>query len=225
MEEGYRKLVTIMLQELEGLAKEQGASLFSVAETGEEERKEFGLPLAIVLAIRLSDAVVERVVDRPTKLYLHHYKQVNYLLDRMAFLLANYIQKKGKDALPIPASQVTDWARLKGDLSHKKMAYMAGLGWIGRQSLIVSPQFGARIRLVTVLTDLELPAQKPIDAGCGKCLSCIKACPAGAIKNDVADFDLSACKSQLDIFRKEIGQHICGICVKACRGTENSLQI
>ncbi|MBU1261627.1 hypothetical protein KKG61_08510 [bacterium] len=214
-----------MLQELEDLAKEQGASLFSVAETGEEERKEFGLPLAIVLAIRLSDAVVERVVDRPTKLYLHHYKQVNYLLDRMAFLLANYIQKKGKDALPIPASQVIDWARLKGDLSHKKMAYMAGLGWIGRQSLIVSPQFGARIRLVTVLTDLELPAQKPIDAGCGKCLSCIKACPAGAIKDDVADFDLSACKSQLDIFRKEIGQHICGICVKACRGTENSLQI
>jgi len=207
-----------MLQELEGLAKENGASLFSVAETGEEERREFGLKRAIVLAVRLSDAVIERVIDRPTKPYLHHYKQVNYLLDRMALLLANHIQEKGKDALPIPASQVVDWARLKGDLSHKKMAYLAGLGWIGRQSLIVSPQFGARIRLVTVLTDLELPAQKPIDAGCGKCIACIKACPAGAIKDNVADFDLSACKSQLEIFRKEIGQHICGICVKACNG-------
>ena len=206
-----------MLQELENLVKENGISLFSVARTGEEERSKVNLPYALVLAVRLSDAVVERIVDRPTKLYLHHYKQVNYLLDRTALLLANHIQEKGKDALPIPASQVTDWPGLKGDLSHKKMAHLAGLGWIGRQSLLVSPQFGARIRLATVLTDLELPVGRPIDAGCKDCRACIKACPVSAIKERAEDFDLSACKSQLDIFRKEIGQHICGICVKACR--------
>ena len=209
-----------MLRELECLVKENGISLFSVAETPSEERKEFGLPYAIVLASRLSDAVIERIVDRPTKPYLHHYKQVNYLLDRTALLLTLRIQEKGKNALPIPASQVIDWARMKGDISHKKMAHLAGLGWIGRHSLIVSPQFGARIRLVTVLTDLELSVGKPIDAGCKDCRACIKACPAGAIKETAADFDLFACKAQLDIFRKGIGQHICGICVKACRGQD-----
>jgi epoxyqueuosine reductase QueG len=210
-----------MLQELEDLARKQGISLFSVAPTPEEERKKFGLPLAIVLAVRLSNSCLERVVDRPTKPYLHHYKQVNYLLDRAALLLTNYIQEKGKDALPIPASQVIDWTEMKGDLSHKKMAHLAGIGFLGRQSLIVSPQFGARIRLVTILTDIELsPVGRPIDAGCGDCKACIKACPAGAIKDDVTDFDLSACRAQLDIFRKGIGQHICGICVKACRGQQ-----
>ena len=213
--------LTKMLQELEDLARRQGASLFSVASTSEEERKKFGLPFAIVLAVRLSNSCLERVLDRPTKPYLHHYKQVNYLLDRAALLLANYIQEKGKDALPIPASQVIDWTEMKGDISHKKMAHLAGIGWIGRNSLIVSPRFGARIRLVTVLTDLELPVGRPIDAGCGDCRACIKACPAGAIKERAEDFDLSACKAQLDIFRKEIGQHICGICVKACRGQDN----
>lgn len=217
MEERFRE-ADAELGELEDLAKKEGASLFSVAPTPEEEKRKFGFPVAIVLAVRLSDAVIERIEDRPTRLYLHHYKQVNYLLDRIALLLASYIQEKGKEALPIPASQIVDWTNLKGDLSHRKMAYLAGLGWIGRQNLLVSPQFGARIRLVTILTDLELPVKEPIDASCGECTACIEACPAGAIKDEVAEFDLSACKSQLEIFRKEIGQYICGICLKACRG-------
>jgi ferredoxin len=59
---------------------------------------------------------------------------------------------------------------------------MAGLGCQGKSLLLVNPEVVPRIRLVTVLTDLDLPADQPLPNGCGKCRECAKACPAGAIK-------------------------------------------
>jgi epoxyqueuosine reductase QueG len=64
-----------------------------------------------------------------------------------------------------------------------------------------------------------LPTDNPIEESCGECRECIDACPAGAIKESAAELDISACKAQLETFRKRpgIGHHICGICVKVCR--------
>jgi epoxyqueuosine reductase len=73
---------------------------------------------------------------------------------------------------------------------------------------------------VTVLTDAPLEAGKPLEGDCGDCRACVAACPAGAIHASSKDFDLSACKAKLDEFVRLqfIGQHICGVCVKACKG-------
>ncbi|OGP84559.1 MAG: hypothetical protein A2Z08_03840 [Deltaproteobacteria bacterium RBG_16_54_11] len=176
------------------------------------------LPFGISIGVRLADAVLEDIADHPTVLYLHHYRQANYLLDRIAFDVAAIIQRAGGKAIPIAASQIVDWEGQRGHLSHKALAQAAGLGWRGRNNLLVNPTYGARVRLVSILTDLTLQTDTPLEDSCGTCRRCIAACPAGAIQEDVREFDHLACFEKLKEFRNtyNVGQYICGVCVKAC---------
>ena len=119
---------------------------------------------ALSLGKRLVTGVLDDIQDGPTPLYFHHYRQINYFLDRGAMLVASRIQDLGFRAVPIPASQVIDWPKQRAHLSHKKVGEMAGLGWVGRNNLLVTPQFGSQFRLVTVLTDMPLEAGDPSKA-------------------------------------------------------------
>jgi len=229
-------IVGLMEQEnykrLKELALSEGASLFGVTRCDNLDhslteifpQEIADLTFAISIGVRLSDKVIDTIVDHPTKLYLHHYRQVNYLLDRIALLLSGFIGQLGYKALPIPASQVVDWENQRAHLSHKLVASMAGLGWIGRNNLLVTPEWGARVRLVTVLTDIPLLVDKPLLQDCGNCTKCLNICPAGAIKEKKENFDHLACFEQLKKFRKEwnIPHYICGICVRVCQGKQKS---
>jgi len=200
-------------------------SLFGVADLA-EIKHEFNLPKVsvekfsrgIALGKRLLDAVMEEIKDKPTTLYFHHYRQLNFFLDRGAFLLSSRIQDLGYLALPIPASQITDWKKQESHVPHKKIGYLAGLGWLGRSNLLVNPDMGSRFRLVTILTDMPLTTDKPLEQDCGSCRACINVCPAKAIHEDVADFDHWMCFDKLKEFRNSgvVGQHICGVCIRAC---------
>jgi epoxyqueuosine reductase QueG len=173
---------------------------------------------AVVMGIRLADDVLEGITDRPTPLYFHHYRQANYFLDRAAFDVALLLQNAHYSALAVPASQVISKDPMRGLVCHRTLGWAAGLGRRGRNNLLVHPVYGARVRYVSVLTDAPLEAGKPDDSDCGDCRECVKACPVGAIHESMEDFDLKACKAELDEFvhLPFIGQHICGICVKAC---------
>jgi len=213
----------------------QGISLFGVADIRPFKKDSMCISRQIIdsfdsgisLAARLSDAILDEIEDKPTQLYFHHYRQANFFLDRVAFGLVQFIQELGYNALPIPASQIIDWENQRGHLPHKKVAIEAGLGWMGRNNLLVNPAYGARIRLVTVLTNLPLKHDRPIEGDCGDCRRCLAVCPAGAIKERQEDFEHLRCFEQLRLFRKRdnIAQYICGVCVKACKGTlKNSEQ-
>jgi len=182
------------------------------------------LRTGIALGVFLSDGVLEDIIDRPNRLYLHHYRQANYFLDRSALGLARRIEAMGARAVPIAASQTIDWTTQRGHLSHKEVARRAGLGWIGRNNLLVTPQRGSRVRLVTVLTDLPLATGHPLERNCGDCRDCLQVCPAGAIREDPAEFDHRGCFEQLKVYRNSLnlGHYICGVCVKACRGGRGS---
>jgi len=142
-------------------------------------------------------------------------------------VMASAIQDLGYQAMPIPASQLVDWKAQKGHLSHKHLARAAGLGWIGRNNLLVHGEFGSRIRLVTILTDLPLKSNSPSESNCATCQSCLAACPVGAIKERPEDFDHTRCYEQLRAFAKTLhfSHNICGVCVKACRGNRNAERI
>lgn len=214
-------------EKLKEFSVDLGFSLFGVADIA-EIKHEFNLPKVsvekfsrgIALGKRLLDAVIEEIKDRPTTLYFHHYRQLNFFLDRGAFLVASEIQDLGFQALPIPASQITDWKKQQSHVSHKKIGYLAGLGWIGRNNLLVNPDKGSRFRLVTILTDMPLATDKSLDQDCGSCRACISLCPAKAIHEDVTDFDHWLCFDKLKEFRNSgiVGQHICGVCIRACPG-------
>jgi len=214
--------------DLARLAAERGAAAFGVAdlapllalEPALLDRVGPGFVTAAVAAVRLQSAVLDTVTDRPSILYFHHYRQANVRLDEMAWSLAERIRAAGGRALPVPASQILARDPMRGHLSHKLLGRAAGLGYLGRSTLLVHPRFGAQLRLVSVLTDLALPPDAPAGGDCGACRACIAACPAGAIRERREDFDLEACFRKLTEFSRLpfIGQHVCGVCVKACGG-------
>ena len=206
---------------------EQGADLFGVADIS-RIKDEFQIPAqilekfdrALCLGIRLSSDILEEIKDYPTRLYFHHYRTVNTLLDQVALKVCNYLQKKGYSALPIPASQILDWRNLKAHLSHKKLGVLAGLGWIGRNNLLVNRVLGSQFRLVSILTNMPLKSDKPQNEDCRDCRICINACPSQAIRENPAEFDHLRCFEKLKEFQKQrlVDQYICGVCVNACRG-------
>lgn len=221
LEENYNKVKQVALQ--------AGISLFGVADL-EGLESEFritpdriykGLKYGISMGYHLSDRILEGIEGKPNQMYLFHYKRVNGLLDEAALKVVAFIQDQGYDALPIHASQVVSWEPpMTGHVSHKMIGRFAGLGWIGRNILLVNPKYGSRVRYVSIFTDMPLKIDGEKPDNCGNCRKCISVCPAGAIKERPEDFDLDACYQQLDYFRKKenLGQHICGVCVKACSG-------
>jgi epoxyqueuosine reductase QueG len=216
-------------QQLKDLCKTWGIDLFGVADISRIKEKfqispriKEKIKCAISLGVRVSKAILEEIENHPTKLYFHHYRCLNFFLDQSALRLANVIQHKGHLALPIPASQILDWQRQKAHLSHKEIAYLAGLGWIGRNNLLVNKDIGAQLRLVSILTDMSLQVNKPSLDNCADCYACLSICPAGAIEKEQKKFKHLACFEKLRQFQKDryVSQYICGICIKVCSGRQ-----
>lgn len=214
-------------RELKNFTRTNGIDLFGVADI-ESIKSCFSLPAnvlgkidkAVSLGVRLSSASLGTIENQPNRLYFHHYKTANTFLDQLTFRIGNFIQAKGYLAIAIPASQIIDWQKQTAHLSHKHIGVLAGLGWIGRNNLLVSPKIGSQFRLSTILTDMPLKLDKPVKENCGKCSLCVRICPAGAIKDDPKDFDHIKCFEKLKEFQKQrlVDQYICGVCVNVCRG-------
>jgi epoxyqueuosine reductase QueG len=183
---------------------------------------------AVSIALKLPQVVFEGISERPTPIYKSVYQTANQILDQIAFRTAMLLQNDGFQGLPIPASQILDHENLYAAISHKAVARMAGLGWQGKNLLLITPHYGSRVRLVTVLTNAPLDVDGPIKNRCGDCTACQDACPAQAIKgvkteshyktrNEAMYF--SRCVEKVEgEFAKipEVGVPICGICIKVC---------
>jgi epoxyqueuosine reductase len=216
-----------MYNELKDIAISAGLTAFGVGHV-EDLRPHFdalppdqteGLSLGISIGARVSSSVLKGCITGPTRHYLHHYKMLNLLLDQTALKISLAIQDRGFNALPIPASQIVDWEKQTAHLSHKMVALRAGTGWIGRNNLLVHPSAGSRIRIATILTDMPLQTDKPLERDCGSCRMCVEICPVSAIKETHKEWNKAACLAKLKYFAKEynVGQYICGLCVKVCR--------
>lgn len=109
----------------------------------------------------------------------------------------------------------------------KALAHRAGLGWIGKNSLLLNPQFGSTTYIGTLFLDLELEYNRTqLPNGCGECRRCIEACPTGAIYKPRM-VDARRCISYLNKShagelpaeqREAIGGRLwgCDECIQAC---------
>jgi epoxyqueuosine reductase len=93
------------------------------------------------------------------------------IIKNKAWTLVGHLRRKGYDAF---------WSF---DIPFKTAAVKAGLGWQGKNTLLITPEYGPRIKLISILTDAELePDDEFKENHCGDCEKCITACPTRALE-------------------------------------------
>ena len=216
-------------EHIDRLLREHGIALWGVAANEPRMALSPDLPRAISLVAAHDPAAMGGVETEPTPAYYADYKRLNALLDEASAALAAALRAAGHAAEAVHATiyedeyeAVEDWGDA-GVFAHKTAATRAGLGWIGKTALFVSPELGPWVRLATVLTDADLAPGVPVTEGrCGTCRACVDACPAGAGR-DVAWgaglprddlFDEKACEVYTERF-DDLGG-VCGSCLAVC---------
>jgi len=117
-------------------------------------------------------------------------------------------------------------------LLERAFAQRAGIGYIGKNHMLINPHLGLQILLSEIVTNLELIADIPMEDKCDSCDECIKACPTGALGAD-GSFDTKKCVSYLTIehsgqipgtLTEKIGGHLfgCDECILACPKDKNA---
>lgn len=112
-----------------------------------------------------------------------------------------------------------------GALSDRAVAERAGIGWVGKNCSIITPEFGSWVYLGELITDLPFPPDTPLGDDCGDCTLCLEACPADAFAGP-RQLDAKRCLSywtqSKDIipeeFRVPLGNRLygCDTCQQVC---------
>jgi epoxyqueuosine reductase len=112
-----------------------------------------------------------------------------------------------------------------GSLLDRAAARRAGIGWIGENTCLFTPELGSWVFLGEILTDIEIEPDEPAKDLCDHCGRCVRACPTGAL---MAPFQINPyrCLSYItqmrgfipEEFRKPLGHRIfgCDTCQEAC---------
>jgi epoxyqueuosine reductase QueG len=105
------------------------------------------------------------------------------------------------------------------------IAHIAGLGWIGKSCLLVTPDHGPRVRFISLLTNAPLNAvDQPVEQRCNACRACEKICPAGAIKGvnfrmgegREERLDFRRCENYFSHMKEQGSRDVCGMCLYVC---------
>lgn len=156
-----------------------------------------GARSVVVAALHHTDASIElsgEPTPQPEGPYHVQWRVMNPKLHDISFLLGRFLEAEGYRALPIVSSNIWRYHGYKEfkldfapDLAHRYAAVAAGLGEIGWSGLLLTPQFGPRQRLVSIVTDAKLTPTPVYAAGalCDRCMSCVENCPADAFRREV----------------------------------------
>lgn len=187
-------------QEIENELKNKGAELIHfvcISHLGEKQNRQ--LPNAVVFALPLTTEYVMQVFGTPDYVQARiddnynfdddEYTQTENKAGEIADELAKFLTEKGYKAISqsdagLVADKVFNFETKESVLPHKTVALLGGLGWIGKNNLLITPEYGAAQCLGTVLTDapLETVVHEPLLPMCRNCNICAKVCEKKVLK-------------------------------------------
>ncbi len=154
------------------------------------------------------------------------YQDYHEFIKQRLFKLADFIKEN-----------INESARCKvcvdsAPVAERTLAERAGLGFIGKNHMLINEGLGGQILLAEIITDVELQTDEAAENKCDGCDKCIAACPTTALGKD-GSFDANKCISYLTIehkgeiaseFAAKIGEHLfgCDECILACPFEENA---
>jgi epoxyqueuosine reductase QueG len=201
----------------------------------------------VLLGKKMLDLPLDRLPETRRE-YTANFHIANAELNGALFELAGLLEKRGYKAFPVPYKEMPGWnlekrpalllmamrylatsnrmrdrvqETLFENLSYRHMAVEAGLGEIGVNNLLLTPEYGPRVRFVALVTDAPLEPGSPLERRlcrpdrCGA--ACVRSCPAGALSEDGRPTDKGAClKYYVKLGIPGMSGVRCGLCVAKC---------
>ena len=160
------------------------------------EKENRGYNNALLIGFTLSPGFIYRFskenIPDPGEFF-----QKEHAIDAMAEWTAEFIKQKGYEAYAqseknIIADGLITEPQKRSPLPHKKIALLSGLGWIGKNNLLVTKEFGCAVVICTVLTNAPLPKENQdiVVTGCGGCSVCVDICQSKALHGTVWSADV-----------------------------------
>jgi len=215
-----------MLNELISELKNHGVNFVKVVDISmlsvNENR---GYSVAILIGIVLSPSYIFRL-SKENILDYSEFSEKEHGADELAEWAADFIQAKGYKAYAQSERNLIngfyDVNTKTTPLPHKKIAMLAGVGWIGKNNLLVTEEYGSALCMCSVLTNSPLPTQnKPIIMPkCGECTICKDSCPAKVIHGSKWEVGINR-DLIVDVYNCET----CLKCLANCSWTQKYMKI
>lgn len=187
-ENGQEKFVSAfrekLTDELKKIMYDCGADLIGIGDMSEVENCNYKTGVSI--AVALPKKIIVDLQTAPTKEYYDLYYSLNKKLNEIVMVGEDFLKTRGFEAYAQTTNRVEVNQNKCSKLPHKTVATRGGLGWIGKNGLLVTSQYGSAVRISSLLTNAPLNCDEPINQSfCGVCSQCVKNCPAQALKGSL----------------------------------------
>ena len=179
-----------------------------------------GTRTVIVIGLSIQLPVLE---TSPSIWYRELYKTVNTLLDQYTYQISSTLCDLGYQAVFVPRDGYGGIDVLQKNpvafFSHRHAAVLAGLGAFGMNNMVLTQEYGPRVRFGSIFTNAEISPDPVLsDELCIRCNQCVHRCPVHALEEGEYPETLTnkfACAAQsAELNRRYISP--CGICIKVC---------
>ncbi|MEX2611164.1 MAG: tRNA epoxyqueuosine(34) reductase QueG, partial [Gemmatimonadota bacterium] len=166
------------------------------------ERAWHGVRSALVVAHNYNSVSDDEASSSPERAIIARYargRDYHKVIRKKLLALLRWLEEEVGHALPAARAYVDT-----GPVLEREIARRAGLGWFGRNTMLIHPRRGSYFFLGSLLLELELEPDEPFVADhCGTCNACVEACPTGALLGRDASgapvMDATRCISYLTI--------------------------
>ncbi len=179
-----------LYQKIEAAARASGSGLVGFADLSPlkgilaGDATTFEFPYAVTFAVEIPKEAARASLEKPSEEMRSAYKMCNKKLKEAGERIVQLLAAEGYKARFIDPAQRVNPEKLLGPISQKAIASLSGMGWIGKNGLVITEEYGPRQRMGAVLTDMPVTRKATlIDNKCGDCTACIDRCAMKVLKN------------------------------------------